>query len=60
MDPRLNLAILESHESDLDAGTRTRPARQRRWPDDGQPARAPAASAGAWGPCTRRRSWPRS
>lgn len=38
MDPRLNLAMLESHESDLRrraAAART----QRAWPDDGRPPR---------------------
>jgi hypothetical protein len=49
MDPRLNLALLESHESDL--RQRARAARtQRQWPDDGLPPRTPAKRRGALHP----------
>jgi hypothetical protein len=38
MDSRLNLAVMESHESDL--RRQAEAARtHRRWPDDGRPAR---------------------
>ena len=49
MDSRLNLAVIESHHSDLERqaeAARVRP----RWPDDGQPARLPRRRAGALHP----------
>ena len=40
MDSRLNLAVIESHQSDLERQARAARV-QRRWPDDGRPARLP-------------------
>ena len=46
MDSRLNLAVIESHHSDLERQAQTARVR-RRWPDDGRPARVPRKRAGA-------------
>jgi hypothetical protein len=49
MDSRLNLAVIESHQSDL--ARQAQAARTRRsWPDDGRPARLPRRRAGALHP----------
>lgn len=49
MDSRLNLAIIESHQSDLARQAEADRA-QRRWPDDGRPARLPRKRAAALHP----------
>jgi hypothetical protein len=49
MDSRLNLAVIESHHSDLERQAQI-PRVRRRWPDDGRPARVPRKRAGALHP----------